>query len=835
MSTDTTAKDVIVKVEDDRTGMSPETLRRAVLDHLRFSRAKTLSHAHLLDIYHAVSLMVRDRLVHRWITTAKTYNDTDARRIYYLSAEYLLGRQLEKNLLNLGLVDMARAELARYGVRLQDVYEREADPGLGNGGLGRLAACFMDSLATLELPAMGYGIRYEFGIFRQQIRDGWQVEQPDEWLRNGNPWEIRRHEYTATVRFGGRVEQSLDAEGNMRFVWVGGETVNGVPFDTPIAGFGTATVNTLRLWSARASEQFDLAVFNDGDFRRATEQKAVSESISKILYPRDDSAEGKELRLRQQYFFVCCSLQDILRRYKRYHDDPTLSGMPDKVVVQLNDTHPSIAVAEMMRLLVDREGLGWEDAWERTRAMIAYTNHTLLPEALERWSLPLFRRLLPRHLQIIYEINRRFLRQVHLYAPNDADLKSRLSIIEESDPKQIRMANLSVVGSRMVNGVAQLHSKLLRERVLKDFADMYPERFTNKTNGVTPRRWLMQANPRLRALITEAIGDGWITDLDQLQALAPQANDAAFLDAVRDIKQQNKIRWQRWLARKTGQLVNPEMIFDVHIKRIHEYKRQLMVCLHTIHLYRRIKFLGEDIVPRTVMIGGKAAPGYARAKKTIKIINDVANTINSDPDVQGKLQLYFLPNYNVSMTEKLIPASDLSEQVSMAGKEASGTGNMKFQMNGALTVGTLDGANIEIRDAVGPENFFLFGLNAMEIRELQANHYVPNEWLNRSPALKETVDLLDSSFFNPDDRWVHKEMARYIREDDPYCICADFESYMEIQERAAETWTQPETWWPMVVRNIANSGRFSSDRTIREYAEEIWNLPPVKVSMKTEE
>lgn len=823
------SQNVIVKVEDDRTGMSPETLRRAVMDHLRFNRAKTLSHAHLLDIYHALSLAVRDRLVHRWIKTAQTYNDQDARRVYYLSAEYLLGRQLEKNILNLGLFDMSQAELARYGVRLADVFDREEDPGLGNGGLGRLAACFMDSLATLELPAMGYGIRYEFGIFRQEIRDGWQVEQPDEWLRNGNPWEIRRHEYATTVRFGGRVEQSVDAEGRMQFSWVGGETVNGVPYDTPIAGFGTSTVNTLRLWSASASEQFDLAVFNDGDFRRATEQKAISESISKILYPRDDSPDGKALRLRQQYFFVCCSLHDILRRYKRYHDN--LDTLPDKVVVQLNDTHPSIAVPEMMRILLDEEGMEWEPAWEMTRSMIAYTNHTLLPEALERWSLPLFRRLLPRHTQIIFEINRRFLRQVHLYAPNNEALQQSMSIIEESDPQQVRMANLSVVGSFKVNGVAELHSKLLRERVLTDFAQMMPQKFTNMTNGVTPRRWLMQCNPKLRGLITSHLGEGWITDLSQLEQLAPLAEDQGFLDALASIKAANKQRWQRWLARKTGQIVNPDTLFDVHIKRIHEYKRQLMVCLHTIHLYWRIKFNHETIVPRTVLIGGKAAPGYARAKKTIKIINDVAATINADPDVKGQLRLYFLPNYNVSMTEKLIPSADLSEQVSMAGKEASGTGNMKFQMNGALTMGTLDGANIEIRESVGPENFFLFGHDAAEIRAIQSDGYRPLEWLAKSPALQEAVKLLESCFFNPEERWVHQETARYIREDDPYCICADFESFREVQLHAAETWTKPELWWPMTARNIAHSGKFSSDRTISQYAKEIWDLPPVKVHM----
>lgn len=813
----------------DQIGMDAASLKRAVLYHLRFSRAKTVDHAHPIDVYYALSLAIRDRLVHRWIQTARTYTAQDVKRVYYLSAEYLLGRQLEANLLNLSLREAVAEGMSEYGIDLNEVLEQEEDPGLGNGGLGRLAACFMDSLATLKLPAMGYGIRYEFGIFRQEIRDGWQVEQPDEWLRKGNPWEFPRPEYSVEVRFGGQVEQHVDERGWLQFRWRGGETVMGVPYDTPIAGFGHNTVNTLRLWSARASEQFDLKVFNDGDFRRATEQKAVSESISKILYPKDDSLEGKELRLRQQYFFVCCSIADIFRRFKKKHTD--FSELPGKVAIQLNDTHPAIAVAELMRVLVDIEGLSWDSAWAITQETIAYTNHTLLPEALERWSLPLFERLLPRHTQIIFEINRRFLRQIQLHAPHDEGLQERMSIIEGGHTQQIRMAYLSVVGSHKVNGVAQLHSKLLKERVLTDFAEMMPEKFTNKTNGVTPRRWLLQCNPELSSLITERIGDRWPADLDQLTRLMDCADEPAFLDALAAAKAHNKARFARWLVQKTGQEVDPSTFFDVQIKRIHEYKRQLMACLHVIHLYNRLKFHGEDLVPRTVMIGGKAAPGYMRAKKTIKIINDVAATINADPACAGKLRLLFLPNYNVSMSEKVIPATDLSEQISMAGKEASGTGNMKFQMNGALTIGTLDGANVEIREAVGAENFFLFGHDAAEIVALKSSDYEAEDWIAKSPALQDALELLASGFFNPDELAVHAETARYIREDDPYCICADFDSYVAMQARAAETWQDPARWWPMVARNIANSGRFSSDRTIREYGEEIWGLRPVEVDL----
>ncbi len=815
--------------EDDRTGMHPDTLRRAVLDHLMLTRAKDIDSATAIDLYHALSHAVRDRLVYRWIRTQRAYAEQDVKRVYYLSAEYLLGRQLGANLLNLGLTGLAREGLRARGVDLDEVLGRELDPGLGNGGLGRLAACFMDSLATLELPATGYGIRYEFGIFKQEIENGWQVERPDEWLRRGNPWEIARPEYAVFVRFGGRTEHYADVHGQHRVRWVEDDGVYGVPHDTPVAGFRNDTVNNLRLWSARASEQFDLEVFNDGDYRRAVERKALSESISKVLYPKDDSIEGKELRLKQQYFFVCCSIHDIVRRYLRSHGD--FEKFPEKVAIQLNDTHPAIAIAELMRVLLDDHLLDWDEAWSITQRTFAYTNHTLLPEALEKWPLPLFERLLPRHLELIYEINHRFLREVHLFAPHDVDRKRRMSIIEEGRVRQVRMAHLSVVGSHTVNGVAELHSELLRTRVLKDFAEMFPTRFTNKTNGVTPRRWLRQCNPRLASLLTTRLGPEWVTDLARLEGLLPSADDPELHEALAAIKQQNKVDLAGWLLQRHGIQIDDRTLFDVHVKRIHEYKRQVMACLHVVHLYAKLKFHRQDIVPRTVLIGGKAAPGYARAKLHIKLINDVARVVAEDPVSRGKLRLVFLPNYNVSMAERVIPAADLSEQISLAGKEASGTGNMKFQMNGALTIGTLDGANIEIREEVGAENFFLFGHDAAEVSQIQEAGYDPTPWIERSEALIEALELVECGYFNPDEPDLHQTVATYLRESDPYLVCADFESYRLEQIRAADAWTRPEEWLPKVARNIARSGKFSSDRTIRQYADEIWGLKPCPVSL----
>jgi len=809
--------------------MSPETLRRAVLDHLKFTRSKEPETATTLDLNHALAHAARDRLVHRWMRTQRVYKERDVKRCYYLSAEYLLGRQLEANLRNLGLYDIARRGMEEYGVPLDEVLEQEPDPGLGNGGLGRLAACFMESAATLEYPAMGYGIRYEFGIFRQTIENGWQVENPDAWLAEGNPWELVRPEYTVEVGFGGRVDQWSDADGRFRVLWSPETAVLGVPYDTPVAGYGVDnhTVNTLRLWSARASEEFDLAVFNDGDYRRAVEQKAISESISKVLYPKDTSPEGRELRLKQQYFFVACSIHDIIRRYRATHDD--FSAFPDKVAIQLNDTHPSVTIAELMRVLMDREGLSWDVAWDLTRRTVAYTNHTLLPEALERWPEDLFGRLLPRHLQIITEIDRRFLGDVHLHFRGDRATEQRMGIIGDG---HIRMAHLSVVGSHTVNGVAELHSQLLRERTLSDFAELMGDRFTNVTNGVTPRRWLLQCNPRLARSIRDRVGEGFVTDLSKLDGLREHADDGAFLDDIAAIKRSNKVALSNWLGDLMGARVRPDSLFDVQVKRIHEYKRQLMCALHVVHLYRLAKFEGVEIQPRTVLIGGKAAPGYARAKQHIKLINDVAAVVNSDPELEGRLTLLFLPNYNVSFAERVIPAADLSEQISMAGKEASGTGNMKFQMNGALTIGTLDGANIEIREEVGPENFFLFGLDAAEVREVQRSGYIPGASISQSPELQAALDLLSSGYFNREDPSVHREVARYLRYEDPFLVCRDFDSYLAAQTEVDAAYADPKRWLRSAAINIARSGKFSSDRSIHEYARRIWGLEPVKVDLE---
>jgi len=813
---------------DNRTGLDRETLRRAVLEHLRYTLAKDLHSATRRDVYLAIAHTVRDRLVHRWITTQHQYREEDVKRVYYLSAEYLLGRQLSANLHNLGLYDMAKEAMREFDLDLETIIEEEQDPGLGNGGLGRLAACFMDSLATLDLPAVGYGIRYEFGIFRQEIEDGWQVEQPDEWLKGGNPWEIARPERTVSVPFGGHVEHSTDDNGRFRARWVEDYRILGVPYDTPVAGYGTPTVNNLRLWSAKASEQFDLEVFNDGDYRRAVESKALDESISKVLYPKDTSIEGRELRLKQQYFFVACSLHDIMRRYKAAH--ATFDQFPDKVAVQLNDTHPAVTVAELMRLFVDRERLQWDHAWELTRRTCAYTNHTLLPEALEKWPLPLFAKVLPRHLEIIREIDRRFLKQVHVWSGGDQRAIERMAIVDERHG-HVRMAHLSTVGSHTVNGVAELHSQLLRDRVLVDFARLEPNRFTNQTNGVTPRRWLLQCNPRLSSEITDRIGAGWVTSLGRLSELGAHRDDPAYLQALASIKHENKVALCGHLQDRFGVSLNSHAMMDVHIKRIHEYKRQLMCCMHAIWLYHQVRFEDRDIVPRTILIGGKAAPGYVEAKKHIKLINDVSAHLASDPAVNGKLQLWFLPNYNISMAERVIPAADLSEQISLAGKEASGTGNMKFMMNGALTIGTLDGANIEIREEAGPENFFLFGMDVDEVNARLEAGYDPSRVVAHSPRLPTVLRSLEEGLFNREGRDLHRQIAHYLRHSDPFMVCADFDAYVDVQDRVAATYANPTQWWPMVARNIESAGKFSSDRTIRGYASEIWGLESVGIRM----
>ena len=810
-----------------RQGDPASVLRRSFLDHLRYSRGKVLETATTYDRYLALAHAVRDRLADRWVKTQRTYYSQDVKRAYYLSAEYLLGRALGNNLINIGLWDAAKEAFKEAGQDLTSLLEMESDAGLGNGGLGRLAACFLDSMATLGLPGFGYGIRYEFGIFTQDIVGGHQVERADEWLKFGTPWEIVRPEKTVPVRFYGHVEHHIASDGRPVARWVGGKTVLGVPYDTPVAGYGNNTVNTLRLWQARASAELDLKVFNDGDYERSVMEKNDSEVISKVLYPNDKFAHGKELRLKQQYFFVACSISDIVRRYLKNHTD--FREFPKKVSIQLNDTHPAIAVAELMRVLVDEKRLTWDEAWSHTVAVMGYTNHTLLAEALERWPVALFERLLPRHLEIIYEANARFLRQVQIRWPKDNEKLARLSFIEEGPERQVRMANLAVVGSHSVNGVAALHTELLKKHLLHDFAEMFPEKFNNKTNGVTPRRWLQMCNPQLSELITSRIGDGWMKDLEGLRQLEPHAEDPEFRKAFRRIKQLNKealanqIRDLVWLPLDTN------AIFDVQVKRIHEYKRQLLNALHVVALWMRARKDPQAVGhPRVFLFGGKAAPGYYQAKLIIRLLNGIAEVVNSDAKSTG-IQMVFVPNYRVTLAEKIIPAADVSEQISTAGKEASGTGNMKFALNGALTLGTLDGANIEIRDLVGPENFFLFGLTEDQVLAAQQQGYRPRDYYERNGELREVLDLIDSGFFCPEDRNTLKPLVQSLLNEDRYMVLADFESYQAAQEQVARAYSDHDKWDRMAILNVARTGWFSSDRTIREYASEIWGVTPVKV------
>ena len=800
-------------------------LLHSFTNHLLYSLAKDQYSATELDRYMSLALTVRDRLIERWISTQQRYYKKDAKRVYYLSAEFLMGRALANNLINLGLYDTARDAVKMLNLDLGDVLEQEVDAGLGNGGLGRLAACYLDSMATLDIPGYGYGIRYEFGMFDQDIKDGWQVEKPEEWLRLGNPWEISRPEYGVPVRFGGHVEEHTDDHGRLRVRWIGGEQVVGMPYDTPIAGYGCNSVNTLRLWRARASSDFDLRYFNEGDYEKAVLDKNRSETISKVLYPSDVKQWGRELRLKQQYFFVACSLHDIVRRHLVAYS--SLANFPEKVAIQLNDTHPAVAIPELMRILVDDHAIAWEKAWEVTQASFGYTNHTLLSEALETWPVELFQRLLPRHLTIIYEINRRFLRQVMNRFPNDEARLARMSIVDDGngtlESKRIRMAYLAVVGSHSVNGVAGLHTELLKANLLHDFHETWPERFYNVTNGVTPRRWLLTANPLLADAITARIGDGWMTQLEQLAKLVDHADDPVFRGEIRSIKQRNKEQLARYIEAEHGISIDLASMFDVQVKRMHEYKRQLLNLLHVVALYLRVKKNPDlAIVPRTFIFGGKAAPAYATAKLIIKLINSVASVVNKDPAVKGKLRVVFLANYRVSLAERIFPASDLSEQISTAGKEASGTGNMKFALNGALTIGTLDGANVEIREEVGADNFFLFGLTASQVSELQRRGYRPRDHYEQNPELKAVLDLINSGFFEPEHPDLFKPLIYSLLEQDTYMLLADFQSYAECQERVGKTFLDPDRWTRMAILNIAHMGKFSSDRSISEYAERIW-------------
>jgi starch phosphorylase len=830
MATAKQAKARKPKGEKSRTGLKVETLKRAFEENLFYSQFRIARVATPNERYMALAFTLRDRLAHRWINTVESFIKEDVKIVSYLSAEFLLGPHLGNNLINLGIYDSARQAVEEAGFDLTELINQEEEPGLGNGGLGRLAACYLDSMATLEIPAIGYGIRYEFGIFDQEIRSGWQVEITDKWLRFGNPWEIPRSEITFDINFGGHTEDYYDSEGRARVRWFPHRVVKGIAYDTPILGYRVNTCNTLRLWKAEACESFDFQAFNLGDYYGAVDEKLYSENITKVLYPNDEPVAGKQLRLEQQYFFVSCSLQDLIRMHLLR--GKSLDTFHEKNAVQLNDTHPSIAVAELMRLLIDEHEMDWEKAWDVTRNTFAYTNHTLLPEALEKWPLPLFRSVLPRHLEIIYEINRRFLDEVRVRYPGDGGVASRLSLIDEGGEKYVRMANLACVGSRAINGVAALHTELLKQDVLRDFYELWPEKFSNKTNGVTPRRFMVLSNPRLSQLITDKIGDTWIKHLDELRKLEDFADDKDFLSKWHQVKLENKKVLAGLIKDRTGILVNPDSLFDILVKRIHEYKRQHLDVLHIISLFNRIKEdPSQQITPRTFIFGGKAAPGYFMAKLIIKLITSVAAVVNRDPDVADRLKVVFFPDFNVKNAQPIYPAADLSEQISMAGKEASGTGNMKFSMNGALTIGTLDGANVEIREEVGAENFFLFGLTAAEVHKVKAEGYNPREYYNSNSELKKAIDLIASGYFSKGDVDLFKPLVDSLIHHDAYLVLADYQSYLECQQRVSQAYLDKEQWNRMSVLNVARMGKFSSDRSIREYCEDIWRVKPVPVDL----
>lgn len=808
----------------DRLGMDVDSIRCSMADILEFRIGKDILTATPRDWCHVLAHMVRDRMMEHWMRTTRTHYQHDAKRVYYFSMEFLIGRSLQNSLLNLGILKEAEQALASYGMSLAEVTEYEAEAALGNGGLGRLAACFLDSMATLGIPGYGYGIRYEYGMFRQQIEDGYQVEHPDNWLRYGNPWEFPRSEVIYPIRFNGRVVDVTDEHGEVRHHWVDTDEVIAMAYDMAIPGFRSDTANNMRLWTAKSSRDFDLQYFNEGNYIKAIEAEARSENISRVLYPSDTTEMGRELRLKQQYFFVCASLQDILYRYLRFHD--SLDELPEKVVIQLNDTHPSIAIPELMRVLLDVHGLPWERAWNIVTRVFAYTNHTLMPEALETWPVELFGKILPRHLQIVYEINHRFLKEVMHRWPGDMDLVRRMSIIREDGERAVRMAHLAIIGSHHVNGVAELHTELMKSTIFADFYRFCPEKFVCVTNGVTPRRWLHHINPALSALISEHIGDDWTVDLDRLERLVPHADDAGFRARIREVKQKNKERLAGLVRERLGIGLRVDSMFDVHVKRIHEYKRQLLNVLHVITCYNRIREGSPDApqVPRSVIFAGKAAPGYMMAKLIIKLINDVAEVVNNDPAIGDRLRVVFIPNYDVSTASDIIPAGDLSEQISTAGTEASGTGNMKLALNGALTIGTLDGANIEIRDAVGHENIFIFGLAAEEVAALRPA-YSPRRCYESNPELRQAIDMIAHGFFSPDNPQLYHPVCDSLLNEDRYMVLADYSSYIECQRRVERLYLDPEAWSRAAVLNIARMGRFSSDRAVREYARKIWGVP----------
>ena len=819
------------KNDNTRFGSSAKAIAQDFAEQLKYTLDSDIYHVTPEGRYRALAYAIRDRIIHQWDLSRKTQRQKHSKRVYYLSLEFLMGRAMTNNIINLRLEKSVREALKSLGYTYEELAEVEPDAGLGNGGLGRLAACFLDSLATLELPAYGYGIRYNYGIFRQEIRNGWQAEEPDNWLKNENPWEIKRPDLVYPVYFGGEVKEIREG-GRDIFRWIPDEMIDGIAYDTPIVGYGGKTINTLRLWSAQSPEGFSFDEFNSGDYTEAVRKKINAETLSQVLYPNDTLYMGKELRLKQQYFFVSCSLQDILRRFKRY-PGYKWSKFPSEAAIQLNDTHPSLAIPELMRLLIDNEGLGWDEAWDITVKTMGYTNHTLLPEALEKWPLPMMEKILPRHMQIIYEINQRFLDYAVSYFPMQNDKIARISIIEESNPKMVRMANLSIIGSHSVNGVAELHSELLKREMFPEFNTIFPGRFNNKTNGITQRRWLLDANPKLASLISDAIGDGWITDYDQIRGLARFADDSSFVEKFAAIKRGNKVRAAEYLRRTYGIIINPDTLIDVQIKRIHEYKRQLLNAINVMMIYNRLKndsAYYDAFQPTTFLFGGKAAPGYVNAKLIIKFINNISKVISSDSSVRDKLAVYFMPNYSVTMAETIIPAANISEQISTAGNEASGTGNMKFMANGALTVGTLDGANVEMAEEVGRDNIFIFGHTEEEISAMQPT-YSPYEWLAKDPELQSVFSLLDSGYLSVNEPHIFEPLRKSLFDyGDRYFLLADLRMYHDVHETAQELYKANQAEWNRkAIINVAGSAKFSSDRTIRQYAEEIWDIKPCKV------
>lgn len=820
-----------------RYGYSAKEIARDFAEQLKYNQDADVYHTTPEGRYEAIAYAIRDRIIHQWDLSRKTQRKNHSKRVYYLSLEFLMGRAMTNNIINLGIEKPVKEALSSLGYTYEELRDTEPDAGLGNGGLGRLAACFMDSLATLELPAYGYGIRYNYGIFRQQIKNGYQVEQPDNWLKDGNPWELKRPDLTYPVYFGGKVSYLRENNRDI-YKWIPSEQVNGVAYDTPIVGYGGKTINTLRLWSANSPDGFSFQEFNSGDYTEAVRKKINAETLSQVLYPNDTLYMGKELRLKQQYFFVSCSLQDIVRRFKRY-GNYSWKNFPKEAAIQLNDTHPSLAVPELMRILVDLEGLGWDEAWEITVNTMGYTNHTLMPEALEKWPLPMMESILPRHLEIIYEINRRFLSSAVSFFPMQNDKIAKISIIEESNPKMVRMANLAIIGSHSTNGVAALHSKLLVENMFPEFAKIYPDRFNNKTNGITQRRWLLDANPALSKLISEAIGDKWITNFNEIEKLKPLVDDPAFIEKIGVVKEEAKTRAADFLKKDSGIILDTSTLIDVQVKRIHEYKRQLLNALNIVMVYNRMKndrAYRDSYQPTTFLFGGKAAPGYVNAKLIIKFISSIANVINKDPGVNKILHIYFMPDYRVTLAENIIPATNLSEQISTAGTEASGTGNMKFMVNGALTIGTLDGANVEMAEKVGLDNIFIFGHTEEEITTLSKN-YSSISWINKDPEIKAVLSLIKSGFFNNDEDGIFEPLlSSLIEQNDRYFLMTDLKMYNKRHEEATKLYQNNRTEWnKKSLLNIASSSFFSSDRTIKEYADDIWHIKPCKVKKSEED